>query len=277
MSRRRIPRIERILRRINRLLPTLQQPVAQHSFNESSCHLRQLQELRQRQWPALRFQQFPHAFFSALPQRTLRLGVIFLFVFLLHQFLSRRTALPRDHSLRPSVSSLHGLPNFNESEALQSPQSWSVNTQSCRWAQRPGSLFLFQLCKKRRLSGREPMRQFTAAQALRRFTPRIRQNNLALRFHLCYRRQHRTEHFAGRRQVIPCDPLRQLDPLRRQRRNKIQYAGDLSNFRPVRRALRQFHDDAEHHLLPERHEHAAPRLHRSLQCFRDRIRERSEE
>src|SRR6266849_162346 len=140
VRRWRISRIEGIFRRINRLLPTFQQSVAQHPLDHRPRHLRQLQKLWQRQWPALRLQQFTHPFFSALPLRAAftpilsgRLCVIlflflflflfpFLFLFLfffLRQFLSRqRAALPRDHSLRPAVSFLHGLPNFNEPAAL---------------------------------------------------------------------------------------------------------------------------------------------------------------
>src|SRR6266481_5099364 len=269
MRRRRVSRIERILRRINRLLPTFQEPVPQHPFDKSSRHLPQPQKLRQRQRPALRLQQFADAFLSALPLRTLSLWVIFfpffsLFLFLffflfffLRQFLSRSTvALPRDHPLRPALSSLQCLPNFNESAPLQPLQRGSVHTQFRRWTERQCSFLLFQLREKRRLLRREPVRQFTAAQALRRCTPRLRQNNLALRFQFRHRRQHRAKHFAHRCQVIPRDPVRQLDQFRRQRRNKIQHARDLANFRALRRALRQSRDDADHRFLPERHEHA---------------------
>src|SRR5260370_206596 len=121
---------------------------------------------------------------------------------------------------------------------------------------------------------RDAMCHFTTHQAPRRFTPRLRQNNLALRFQFRHRRQHRAKHFAHRRQVIPRDPVRQLDQFRRQRRNKIQHARELANLRSGRRALRQFHNDAHHRLLPERHKDAAPRLHRSIHRFRHRVRER---
>src|SRR5260370_20846267 len=162
MRRRRVSRIEGILRWINRLLPTFQQSVAQHPLDHRPRHLRQLQKLRQRQRPALRLQQFADAFFSALPLRTLRLRVIFFLFFFIFffpsPFLSRvSSALPRDHPLRPPVSSLHGFPNFNESTALQSLQRGSVNTQLCRRTEQKGSLLLFQLRKKRRLLRRESM------------------------------------------------------------------------------------------------------------------------
>ncbi len=45
MRQRQVPRVKRILRRINRLLPTLQRPVAQHPLDHRSRHLRQLQKL----------------------------------------------------------------------------------------------------------------------------------------------------------------------------------------------------------------------------------------
>src|ERR1700674_5017937 len=220
MRRRRVPRVKRIFRRIDRLLPPLQQPVTQHAFDHRPRHLRQLQKLRQRQRPALRLQQFLHAFFSALPLRALRLCVILFFAFLHHQFLSRRPpAFPRDHSLRLPFSSPHILSNFNESAALQPLQSGSINTQLCGWTEEQCSLLFFQLREKRCLSARESIRQFTTAQAVRRVTARIRKNYLALRFQFCHRRQHRAKNFAHRRQVIPRDPLRQFNKFRRERGN----------------------------------------------------------
>ena len=275
MRRRRVPRIERILRRINRLIPTFQHAVAQHPLDHRSSHLRQLQELRQRQWPALRLQQFADSFFCALPLCTPRLRVIFSFDLFFRRLFSRRSAaLPSDHPLRPSISALHRLANFNESAPLQPLQRGSVNSQLCCWTKQQSSFLLFQLRERRRLRGGESMQQFTAAQAPRGFTSCIGQNNLALRFQLRHRRQHRAENFANRCQVVRRDPMRQLDLLRRQRGNKIQYAGDLANFRSLRRALRHFHDDSDHRFLAERHEHAAARLHRSLQCFRNCIGKR---
>src|SRR5258707_9207651 len=112
MRRRRISRIKRILRGVNRFIPTLQQPIAQHSFDETSRHLGEFQELRQRQRPSLCLQQFSDLLFFAYPQRTLRLCVIFFFAlfflaFFFLRFAGRRsTALPRDHALRSSLSSL---------------------------------------------------------------------------------------------------------------------------------------------------------------------------
>src|SRR6266581_1899463 len=236
MSWRRIPHIKRILRWINRLLPTLQQSVTQHPLDRGTRHLRQPQKLLQGHRTALRLQQFANSFFSALP---LRLCAIFLFSVLLFRFLSRRaTALPRDHSLHPSVSSPYGLPNFNEPAALQPLERGAINTKLCRRAKRQCSFLLLQLREKRRLFGLYPVRQFTAAQAVRRFAPRIRQNNLALRFQLDYRRQHGTKNFADWRQVITRDPVRQFDQFRRQRGNQIQHARELANFRSLRRALR---------------------------------------
>src|SRR5260370_16665876 len=106
-----MPRVKRILRWITRLLPTLHQAVPQHPLDHPARHLRQLQELRQRERPALRLQQFPHAFFSPLPLRALRLRVIFFFVFFLRRFLpSPPAAFPPVHSLRPSHSSLPAPP-----------------------------------------------------------------------------------------------------------------------------------------------------------------------
>src|SRR6266852_4056562 len=156
MRRRRISRIEGIFRRINRLLPTFQQSVAQHPLDHRPRLLRQLQKLRQRQRPALRLQQFADAFFSALPLRTLRLRVIFFLFFFIFffpsPFLSRvSSALPRDHPLCPSVSSLHGLTNLNESAPQQPLQRSSVHTQLCRRSEQQRSFLLFQLREKRRL------------------------------------------------------------------------------------------------------------------------------
>ena len=61
MRRWRVPRIKRILRRIDRLLPTLQQPIAQHPIDYGTRHVRQLQQLRKRQRPSLCFQQLADA------------------------------------------------------------------------------------------------------------------------------------------------------------------------------------------------------------------------
>src|SRR4029077_8862308 len=121
---------------------------------------------------AFRLQQLADFFLSAFP---LPLCVLFFFAFLFRRFLSRRSpALPGDHSLRPSASSLYGLPNFNEPESLQPLQRGSINTKFCRWTKRQCAFLFFELREKRRLLRREPVRQFTAAQAARRFAPRIR-------------------------------------------------------------------------------------------------------
>ncbi len=272
---RRVPRIEGILRRIDWLFPALQQPVAQHSLDHRTGYLRQVQKLWHRQRPAFRFQQFANAFFPAIPLRVPCFRVIFFFFFLCRRSVSHgMLALPGDHVLRPSVSCSNCLPNFDEAEALQPLQRGSVNAQLWRGTERHGSFLFVQLRKKRRLSGLESVRQLSAAQAVRRFTPRICQHNLALRFQLRHRRQHRAKNLAYRGQVVARDPVRQLDQLRRQRRYKIQHAGDLANFRFLRRALRKFHNDSDHRFFAEGDEYAAARLHRSLQCCRNRIRER---
>src|SRR2546427_679812 len=210
-----------------------------------------------------------------LPLCTPRLRVIFSFDLFFRRLFSRRSsALPSDHPLRPAASSLHRLANFNEPAPLQPLQRGSVNSQLCCWTKQQSSFLLFQLRERRRLRGGEPMRQFTAAQAPHGFTSCIGQNNLALRFQLRHRRQHRAINFANRCQVVRLAPMRQLDQLRRQRGNKIQYAGDLANFRSLRRAFRQFHNDADHRFLSKWNEHAAAWLHRSLQCFRNCIGKR---
>src|SRR5205807_4443011 len=131
---------------------------------------------------AFRLQQFADPFFSAIPLRTLCLCVKILLAFLGSRLGGRRAALPSDHSLRPSASSLHLLSNFNEAEPLQPLQRRSLNTELCRRAERHCSFPFFQLREKRRLSIRKPMRQFAAAQAGRRITPSICQKNLPLRF-----------------------------------------------------------------------------------------------
>src|SRR4029077_7197836 len=128
MRGRQVPRVKRILRRINRLLPTFQETVAQHPFYKSSRHLPKLQELRQRQRPPFCLQQFAPAFFSVLPLRLCFIFFLFFFLFFLVffflffficEFLSRqRAALPSDHTLRPALSPLHGLPNLNQPAPL---------------------------------------------------------------------------------------------------------------------------------------------------------------
>ena len=219
------PRVKRIFRRINRLLPTLQQSVAQHPVDHCSRHLRQLHQLRQRQRPALRLKQLSHSFFFVFSVYTLRLCVKILLAFLGSGLGGRRSvASPRDHSLRSSASSLHRLANFNEPQALQPLQCGSVNTQFCRWPERHRFFSLSRLRKKCSFCRREPMRQFASAQAVRRLTPCLRQNNLPLRFQLRHRWQHSAENFANRRQVVSRDPMRQLDQFRRQRGSKIQHA-----------------------------------------------------
>src|SRR2546430_14927993 len=108
--------------------------------------------------------------FSAHDLRTLpalsvakrRFRVILFLAFLLRQFFSRRPAtLPSDHSLRSWLSSLHGLPKFNESAASQPLQPGRVGAQPCRWTQRQRSFLFLQSREKRCLFGSESRRQFT--------------------------------------------------------------------------------------------------------------------
>ena len=173
-----------------------------------------------------------------------------------------------------ALSSCGGFPNFNESAPLQPLQSGSIDAKFCRRTKRHSATFILKLCEELYFAARKSVRQFAAAQTFGCLTPRSRQMNLSLRFQLRQRRQHRSKNFADRRQVIPRNPLRQLDQFWCERGNKIQDARDLANLRACRHTLREFDDDADHRFLPERHKHAAAGLQSSAQRFRDRVGKR---
>src|ERR1700674_6015441 len=92
-------RVERVLGRINRLFPALEDSVAQHALDHRPRNVCQLEQLWHRERPALRLEQHPDHFF-------------FLAELL---FRSSRGAFPCDHALRPPLSLLHTLSDIDHS------------------------------------------------------------------------------------------------------------------------------------------------------------------
>src|SRR5258708_7768117 len=108
-----VPCVERILRRINRLFPAFQQTLAQHAFDHRPRNLRQLQQLRHRQWPTLCFEQHPYL----------------LFFFPVSLFDFSPSAFPCDHVLRLPLSSLQALANLDQPAPLQPLQRGAVHAE----------------------------------------------------------------------------------------------------------------------------------------------------
>src|SRR5260370_18455166 len=111
MRWRLVPCVERILRRLNRFFPALQQTLAQHAFDHPPRNLRQLQQLWHRQRSALCFEQRPY--------------LLFFFPVSLLDF--SPSAFPRDHVLCLPLSSLQALANLDQPAPLQPSQRGPIH------------------------------------------------------------------------------------------------------------------------------------------------------
>ena len=104
MRRRNIPRIKRVFRWIDWLLPAFKESVSQHPVDQCASDARQLQKLRQRQGPALGFKQ--------------RANSLLLFRQRFRLFTFGRCDFPRHDALYFTISLLHCFANFDQSVAL---------------------------------------------------------------------------------------------------------------------------------------------------------------